>query len=194
MSTYWNEISSLSTFGLLVATIILVLYGKGQMRKISSTNRTNFLLELKRDFFTENGREIFSLLQHNLLQFQVQQTEHSNLKIASFIVRQDNVEALSLLKVNGQVDRSFTVFEIDNYLLTHLEDLGFLYEQGEMTIDAATQLFGHFIIFVWEHQEIKKYIEWVRTGNTDIYSNFESIYHKVKKIDNNSVFLQYAND
>jgi hypothetical protein len=43
MSTYWNEISSLSTFGLLVATIVLVLYGKSQMRKISSTNRTNFL-------------------------------------------------------------------------------------------------------------------------------------------------------
>lgn len=181
MSTYWNEISSLSTFGLLVATIILVLYGKGQMRKISSTNRTTFLLELKRDFFTENGREIFSLLQHNLLQFQVQDIENSGLKIPSFIVRQDNAVALSLLKVNSQVDRSFTVFEIDNYLLTHLEDLGFLYEQGEMTIDAATQLFGHFIIFVWEHQEIKKYVEWARTENTDIYTNFEFIYHKVRK-------------
>jgi hypothetical protein len=183
MSTYWNEISSLSTFGLLVATIILVWYGKGQMRKISSTNRTNFLLDLKRDFFTENGREIFSLLQHNLLEFQVQDIENSSLKIPSFIVRQDNAVVLSLLKVNTQVDRSFTVFEIDNYLLTHLEDLGFLYEQGEMTIHAATQLFGHFIIFIWEHEEIKKYIEWVRFNNSDIYSNFEYMYLKVKKND-----------
>jgi len=183
MSTYWNEISSLSTFGLLVATIILVLYGKGQMRKISSTNRTNFLLELKRDFFTENGREIFSLLQHNLLEFQVQDIANSDLKIPSFIVRQDNAVVLNLLKVNVQADRSFTVFEIDNYLLTHLEDLGFLYEQGEMTIHAATQLFGHFIIFIWEHEEIKKYIEWVRINNSDIYSNFEYMYLKVKKDD-----------
>ncbi len=150
------------------------------MRKISATNRTTFLLELKRDFFTENCREIFSLLQHNLLQFQVRTFENSNLKIASFIVRQNNAEALSLLKVNSQVDQSFTVFEIDNYLLTHLEDLGFLYEQGEMTIDAATQLFGYFIIFVWEHPEIKKYIEWMRTDNTDSYSNFEYIYRKIK--------------
>ncbi len=180
MSTYWNEISSLSTFGLLVATIILVLYGKGQMRKMSSTNRTNFLLELKRDFFTDNGREIFSLLQHNLLQFQVRDIETSGLKIPSFIVRQDNAVALNLLKVNSQVDQSFTVFEIDNYLLTHLEDLGFLYKQGEMTIEAATQLFGHFIIFVWEHEEIKKYVEWIRTDNAGVYSNFEYIYYKVK--------------
>ncbi len=29
------------------------------MRKISSTNKTNFLLELKRDFFTENSREVY---------------------------------------------------------------------------------------------------------------------------------------
>ena len=69
MSINWNEISSLSTFGLLVATIILVLYGKGQMRKISSTSRITFMLELKRDFFTESGREIYSLLQHNLVAF-----------------------------------------------------------------------------------------------------------------------------
>jgi hypothetical protein len=181
MSINWNEISSLSTFGLLVATIILVLYGKGQMRKISSTSRTNFLLELKRDFFTETGREIYALLQHNLLQFQVQKIENSSLQIASFIVRKDNAEVLSLLKVNGQVDQSFTVFEIDNYLLTHLEDLGFLYEEGELTIGAASQLFGHFIIFVWEHEEIKKYIEWVRTDNAHIYRNFECIYHEVIK-------------
>jgi hypothetical protein len=26
-------------------------------------------------------------------------------------------------------------------------------------IDAATQLFGHFILFVWGHEEIKKYMD-----------------------------------
>ena len=62
-----------------------------------------------------------------------------------------------------------------------------LYEQGELTIDAATQLFGYFIIFVGEHKEIKKCIEWMRTDNTDTYGNFEYIYDKVKILDNNNV-------
>jgi DNA topoisomerase IA len=40
--------------------------------------------------------------------------------------------------------------------------------QVQKTEHAATQLFEHFIIFVWEHEEIKKYIEWARTDNTGI--------------------------
>ena len=71
-------------------------------------------------------------------------------------------------------------YEMDDFILMHLEDLGFLYKKGEMGIEDINQLFGYYIVIVWENPEIKKYIDWVREVDSDIYSNFEHLYHSLK--------------
>lgn len=68
---------------------------------------------------------------------------------------------------------------MDHFLLVHLEDLGFLYRKGEIDIENVVQSFGYYLEKIWEDCLVKKYIDWTRTEDPDIYSNFEFVYHKM---------------
>ena len=65
---------------------------------------------------------------------------------------------------------------IRDFLLQHLEDIGFLYKKHLIDIVNVDQLFGYYIESVFESEAIKKYTAWVRKDGNDIYSNFEGVY------------------
>jgi hypothetical protein len=81
---------------------------------------------------------------------------------------------------------NFSSYEIDDFLLQHLEDLGFLFKKKIIDLNNIDQLFGYYVVVVFENCEIKKYIDWARQDDDDIYSNFEYIYHKLKLYQNES--------
>jgi hypothetical protein len=181
---FWNAITAISTFGLLVATILLVVFGRIQLRKISSTSKETFLHELKEDFFTDRARVLLALLQHDLLEFNVQKFEECDLEIGSFSLNEGSTAILKALKIpDPEKSISYTSYEMDDFLLVHLEDLGFLYRKGEIDIQNVIQSFGYYIEQIWENCEVKKYVAWTRSEDPDIYSNFEFVYHKMKLYD-----------
>jgi hypothetical protein len=177
----WASTTALATIGLFVTTICLVFYGKQQLSALNKTNKEEFLHELKGDFFTSNGRELLVLIECNLLEFGLTKLNAEEDELAFFEVTSiDDEKAKDTLKniLTGRTE--FSSYEMDDFLLQHFEDLGLLYKKDIICITDVDQLFGYYVVLSFENCEIKKYIEWARQDDKDIYSNFEYVYHKLK--------------
>lgn len=177
-STIWSAISALATLGLLIATIFLVVYGRGQLKTLNETNKETFLFQLKDDFFSEHARNILILIEYDLLDFKtVKINKESNKEFGFFEIKNITNEQIKdvLGNIYGQKKKLLTN-ELDDLLLQHFEDLGFLFRKKIITIVDAEQLFGYYVVTVFENSAIEDYIDWVRSDDKDIYSNFEYLY------------------
>lgn len=178
----WSAVTALATVGLLIATILLVFYGRGQLKALNETSKRNFLHQLKKDFFTDQAREILALLECELLTFSLTKlNDESDRELAFFEVKTiGNETARTVLKNISSGKTNISSYEMDDFLLQHLEDLGLLFKQEIVDIYNIDQLFGYYVVAAFENSEIKKYIDWARQDDDDIYSNFEHLYHTLK--------------
>jgi hypothetical protein len=179
---FWNAVIAISTAGLFIATVVLVFLGWKQFSALNKTNKETFLHQLKDDFFTDEARSIMALLEYDLLKFSTTKMEtNSEDELAFFEVIEIHNDTVRKVLHRIKTERAFiSSYEMDDFILMHLEDLGFLYRKGEVGIEDIDQLFGYYIEVVWENTEIRKYINWTRGIDPDIYSNFEYVYHKLK--------------
>jgi hypothetical protein len=72
---------------------------------------------------------------------------------------------------------------LDDVLFGHIDDLGTFEKRGVLDISFIYKFFDYYVEVIWENKEIRKYIEWQRSGDesdSDVYDNFEYIYNKCK--------------
>lgn len=134
---------------------------------------------MKVDFFTDNARLLLALLETQSLEFKTLQID-KDVDAGYFERINDKTDDKMLDKLFSSDKKYFSSYEMDDFLLMHLEDLGILYEKKIVPIYDVDQLFDYYIETLFENCQVKKYIDWARQDDKDIYSKFESLYHELK--------------
>jgi len=193
---FWASITAFGTIMLAILTLCLVIIGKIQLDKLNNTSKENFLHKIKMDFFTVEARRIMFFIDYKLLNFNLYKLNpisESNDELAVFEIKKIENELVTntlLDTINLETEKlnkdkkAFTSYEMDDFLLSNLEDLGFLYRKKLIDIHNIDQLFGYYIVNIFENSTIKEYIEWTRKDDQDIYSNFEYMYNELKLYQN----------
>lgn len=171
---FWTAIAA-------YATIALVGVAFGELRRISETATADFALKFKHDFFTQEARELIMLLKHELLEFKIGEdglayfelTEKENGSERSGITCHDFVR-------EGR--NKYSSYQMDDFLLAHIEDLGMFELKGILDIEYVYEGFSWYIVTVYENKQIQEYVKWLKKEyGEEIYDKLECIYHKVKE-------------
>ncbi len=183
-SLNWEPLWSFLT---AVATLGLVWVGYFQLRKLIETNKNanaisqeKFLYKLKGDFFTKDARDLLILIEEEALFFNGDEKGVGYFKIA---IEDGTKEVLrDSLNINRKY---YTTHEIDDFLLSPLEDVGLLLEKELIDVHDVTQNFEYYLNAIFSSSEIKAYIKWARdqAKDNDIYSKAEWAYHVVEAYD-----------
>jgi hypothetical protein len=177
---------ALWTFGLVIATLLLWLVARNQLRGISKTTKAEFIKKFSTDFFGDVTREIIMLLDYHGLYYQekiIKYNQPLDPKIFSYFSIDktivDQFELSSDIKKRLCDKAIYTSYEIDDYLLGFFEDIGLFEKKGFLNIHDVYNYFGWYISVAWENDEIRKYISRQRElDDDDLYENYEYIYHK----------------
>jgi len=149
-----------------------------ELDEIKNTNSADFIHRLKKnDFFNEKTRNLITIIDLDALKF----VENDNMQY--FEIIEEKLKDFPGEIVNQLTQKKFyTIYEIDDLLLGHFEDIGLLEQKGILDTEMVYEEFSWYIETVYENCEIKKYIEWSRKDKEDegIYDKLEYIYYKCK--------------
>ena len=170
--------SNLWAFITATATVFLAGSAYIQIKELNATAHQEFLHKLKEGFFTKNARDLITLIENDALIF-TQKTKIKDFAIFKIHISETLKEYLKFsIDANRQY---YTTQEIDDFLLGHLEDAGLLLRRKFIKTKDADQQFEYYVSVVYENEEIKKYIDWARGDDSDIYSNLQFLYVELKK-------------
>ena len=163
-----------SLCGSLVA-LIAILFAIEQLDAINKTASADFLMKLKNDFFTKEARILINLLDLDCIKF----VKNDDLTDSFFEVDESKINNSKLPtehKKDLLAKKHYTLYEIDDFLLGHFEDVGILVNKGIIDVDVAYEEFFWYASTAWENCEINKYIREQRKDGLDTYDKFEEIY------------------
>jgi hypothetical protein len=90
-----------------------------QLNKIKNVNSAEFIYKLKKIFFTKEARNLMTLIELDALKYV------NDEKLPYFIVLEERIAELpEEIKKELLNKRFYTVYEIDDILLGHFEDIG----------------------------------------------------------------------
>ncbi|MGO8763255.1 MAG: hypothetical protein ACLQUS_14820 [Desulfobaccales bacterium] len=173
----WSFVTAFST-----ALIVLVAYF--QLKKFNATTVADFIDRFKKHFFIESTRNIMALLQYGAFKFKVRDIDYGqDILKDEFPYFEMNKNIDEQLKNFVKGKEIYSAYEVDDELLGQIDDLGTFEKRGILDISMIYEIFDYYIEEIWENEEIRKYVEWQRTGDescSDIYDNLEYIYNKCK--------------
>ncbi|MEI7749767.1 MAG: hypothetical protein WCJ25_02085 [Candidatus Moraniibacteriota bacterium] len=149
-----------------VWTSILVAVAYLQFRKANHISSADFIHRLKNDFFSKETREIFFLFEKDYLRYD----EES--EIFEVVGIDDKTKAEL-----GITRKFFTIYEVDDFILGDIYDLGLFEQKRIVDIDMVYEEFGYYIATVWENKAIRYYIKSQRQDpkHKDVYNKFDYI-------------------
>jgi len=149
-----------------VWTFVLVLVAYLQFRKANHISSADFIHRLKNDFFGKETREIFFLFEKDFLRFD---KENETFEVVG-IDEQTKSEL-------GIARKFFTIYEVDDFLLGDIYDLGLFEQKRIIDIDMVYEEFGYYVATIWENKAIRYYIEHQRKNpkHKDVYNKFDYI-------------------
>lgn len=166
-----------------IITVLLILVAWWQLGSMNRTSSADFLHKLKIDFFTDSTRTLIHLLDSDYLEFIALTQEEAYFKVNTDNVKESGLpsEIVDMLTAR----KAYSVCEIDDYVLNHLEDLGYMYKQKLLTRDMVYDQFSYFLEVAFDNSEIKKYVAWQRNlpRCEDIFSDAEELYDEVKQME-----------
>jgi hypothetical protein len=172
--SYTGLIGSVLTIAGLIIAII-------QLSNSNSTRNADFAHRLKTDFFTDQTMYLFMLIDQDLIQFKTVKVDTN--EFGYFEIDTARAQVLNHLNlISGK--KIFTAYEVENYVLNHLDDLGEFYKRGIIDLEYVNDGFSYYIDHTYENKEIQKYLKWiepdVKEKKSYAYDNFEYIYRKLK--------------
>ena len=176
----WEAVTAMSSAVLAVFTVLIVFFAKEQLKASGRRETADFALRFKRDFFTDKTRDLVMLCDNDLLEF-IEKGDDACFKVLKEKQRID--QPCDVINFLSAKERDYySTYEIDDFLLTHLEDLGTFETKKVLDIDYIYEGFSWYLVTAFENEAVKQYIKWVRKSDgADIYNNFERIYHKMKE-------------
>ncbi len=183
--------TAIFTLGLLIVAYI-------QLGKIVKTSSADFLHRFKNDFFNDKTRLLFLLAEYDCLKY----IEPKKEGIPYFEIILNNIQDEKSKKeterkieklING--NNIIDIYEIDDLLLGHFEDMGILNKKKILGIEMIYEAFSSYIKICWENKQINEYIMHQRgeeDKNWDLYDKFEYIYNKCESFEEKKKRLTQA--
>jgi hypothetical protein len=181
----WATIWSFFAAAGAVAVAIVANSELSKSRKISNVQLSQ---DFKRDFFTAVNEELHLFLEFDLLIYHSdnkgekrlpnlpEELSYFEVKMKDFKRKEDNKPAY----LDG-LHNIYSAYEIDDYVLGNVEELGLFEEKGIMTLEFIDEIFGNYIKTVGENNEIKRYVRESRIQYNDnaLYNRLENLYNKL---------------
>ncbi len=176
---FWSATTAIFTLLLAAVAYFQLNESNRTEREKTKIEAEQFLQKLKSDFFTKDERDLMILLEMNALKFKVIKND-SGYDLAIF---EKNIPSKFSEYTNAiSPSRGFYYStEIDDFLLSHFEDLGKMNKEGLIDSYNIDQDFGYYISTCYENSAIKEYLEWIKSdkNDKDLYQNFDFIYKKL---------------
>lgn len=149
-----SEFISECTLLLVLATLII---GSFQLEVIDKTNKSTFLLDLKKSFYKPTNSAIMESI------------DYGNLKI------------VERTPPGKRLDNVYTDYEIDEYLI-NFDYINIFIHQGVLDLKQVDRIFGWYVRRAWANKEIEAYLKRARKDEPTVYENFEALAKKLEKI------------
>ena len=160
-------------------TLLLAYVAWVQLGGLSKTASADFILRFKREFFQEPTRTLIHLIDSDWIEFaEGEKPEDSSFNISTGKIAQSGLPTEIKDRLTGR--KTYSVYEVDDFLLGHLEDLGMLWQERILHIEMIHEMFSWYLETVWENCEIQKY---VKTQPSGVYMNAKRLYEKCRRPD-----------
>jgi hypothetical protein len=164
-----------------IVTLVLALIALRQLFNISLTSKSDFLLRLKRDFFTSETRVLMHLIENDYLDFRDTDKEsYFVVKIGPLPADAKSIEEDLLRKTterpNGKT--GYSSFEMDDLVLGQLDDVGMLEDMRVLDPWMVESVFGYYIRLVMTGPAVQDYLKTVRAQNPEAYDHLEEMHHR----------------
>lgn len=149
-----------------ILTFVLIIVAYLQFRKANQISSADFIHRLKNDFFNKETRELFFLFEKDYLRYDEKNEVFEVVKI-------DEKTKAEL----GITRKFFTIYEVDDFILGDIYDLGLFEQKKIVDIDMVYEEFGYYAETVWENKAIRYYIESQRKDpkHTNVYDKLDYI-------------------
>jgi hypothetical protein len=176
---WWQVVSA-------VATMWAVWVAWKKLGDSSKTSHADFIRRFSDRFFEKPTRDLINLLDNKALSFQKEEPTSQEGECTSyFAIDMEKVDKLKLAdKKKEELKRRkvYSTYEMDDWLLGHLEDVAFFERSGLLDIKEVYHHFDWYVDMVWASPEVQKYIASQRQeerDGKDIYEEFENIATKL---------------
>jgi hypothetical protein len=153
--------------GSILAAFVLAWVAWKQLSKIRTTSSADFIHKLTKDFFTSRTRTLITLIECKALKFILLEKETSGNSESTpyFWVDREMLEKSKMPEdlINKLSRRkNYTMWEIDDSLISPLTDVGMLEAQRVLEFKMVYIGFRYYLERIWNYPDIKVYIQWQR--------------------------------
>ena len=171
-----------------VFTLCLLIVAWTQLRKINKNSSADFLHRFKNDFFNDKTRLLILLAEYDCLHYVKPKEEGiPYYEIVLDNIKDEKSKNETKRKIEKFINGNYIidVYEIDDLLLGHFEDMGILNKKKVLTIEMIYEAFSTYIKICWENKQVREYIQHQREEekNWDLYDKFEDIYNKCESFE-----------
>jgi len=181
----WTFCLALITILLVCVTIMLWLVSKRQLGGINETNKADFAFRCMTNFFTLPARQLFMLIDYDLLLFKKDTLQDIG-DFAYFEIDQTKLKSNPILSsFIENPEKKYSAHDMDDILLGPLNDIGTFNKKGLMDMEIAEDFFRYYIVRICENPQIKAYRKWHKTQpeGENTYSGLDAIYKKLRNKD-----------
>lgn len=147
-------------------TFVLVVVAYLQFRRANHISSADFIHRLKNDFFGKETRELFFLFEKDYLRFDAESEVFT-------LVRIDRRTREEL----GITRKFYTIYEVDDFILGDVYDLGLFEQKHIVDIDMVYEEFGYYVETIYANKAIRFYIDNQRreTKHRAVYDKLDYI-------------------
>lgn len=168
---------------LAIVTVFLLCVAWVQLSSIKETAKADFLKRLNDSFFTENTRNLIVLLSNSAIDFKILPIKDiSGFKIDELPYLEIRDSVLKQLMDKGVISlpewrKGYNAFEIDDFLLGPLDDVGRYEMEGLLDIVTTYKTFSYYVQeVVAENKAIRGYLKDSIDEDTANYDDLEYLY------------------
>lgn len=161
------------------ATALLAYIAWTQLKGIATTASADFIIKLKRDFFTREERRLMHLIDNDWLKFRRGPDDQPWFEVDQEAVGQSSLPPN--IKRTLLLWPAYSAFDVDDILLQHFEDAGMLTGRHLLNVDMVFDQFSWYVEKAWQNCAIQKYIQSERKRDPRLYEKFEELYNKFQR-------------
>ncbi len=169
-------------------TFFIAVIAWWQLSKGNKTTQADFIHRFTNDFFNYEARDLTMLFNNGLLKFKVRDISEKDKDELSkeFPYFEIDKKLLSKIRISNEAKEKldkqevYSAHEIDDNLLGHFESIANYERNGLINIQMVYETFSWYIEVAWENQEVKNYIQWLRSDGEEFYDGIEYVYKKIK--------------
>jgi hypothetical protein len=172
---FWVMVTAIATVLLVIATVGLVWVG---IIPLVRERKAEFGDRFRSELLTPSAQKIFFLVAHGFVEFRDDQTTG---RAYFFIIEaQENIIKQRLEQILGE-QRIILTFEMDDEILSPLEEVAYYEEKKVLDFDYVYETFADHIDVFMSSAEVKKYIVWLRKyGRPDVYVKLEKLHVRIE--------------